>query len=354
MVGFVEPGTLLHTTRAARAAIRAARITESVLIAASTFGLILACAVVSSGMTIGAQDLIVAIVCAAFAAASWWLPNRLEEYSVAERLDNRLHFDGAYLTAWEFESGRLAASPLARLLASRVSARTGTAHAVRAVLPHSAPWIAAPFLAGALLALALDDVRTTRSGSSAVTTTQSLAGSLFDLRSQATRDGSLESEELEKLAALASEALELASQASAQSGLEDAELARRAADLAQELERLAADSPASSVLRRQLEDSQVLADQARMAVAGDASSATIEQNPASVAGSEVASGGEPGTMSGSPTGDVTADTSSRDRTTRRDSEDAPNSAGVFARGRWWPARHDSLVASWAEAQRERH
>lgn len=342
---------LLSTTRASQFALRAARATESMLISASAFALTLACAVYSSGETVGAQELVVAVVCAGLAAATWWWPRRLGEPAVAKRLDRKLNLDGAYLTAWEVESGRLESTPLSRLLAARISARVQGSHVVRTTLPNSTPWIAAPFVAAALLALALAEVRSEHESSNATAATGAVVDVLSGLRSEAAREGNLSQEDLSELGELLQEARALAAMDSSELADSDG----RMTELEKDLERLAAESPVDSALRQGLQESQVFVDQARMTLAETPSApetGEVSPKPAASPGSEVASGAEPGTMSGSPSGEVGPTVGSSNRTTLTASEDAPNSAGVFSRGRWWPARHNELVSNWVEARRE--
>ena len=335
--------------------MRAARATESTLIAFTAFALILASAVYSSGEVASLQELALSLVCALLAALSWWWPHRLGERSVAARLDSKLKLDGAYLTAWEVEAGRVSSSPIARLLGVRLLARIRHSQAIRAALPHSAPWIAAPFVAAAVLALALGEVRSSHQNSTTAVAARSLAGALADLRSEAAREGNLTAEDLERLDQAAAEARELAVDASSIEEQDTADLERRMSELAGELSQLASDSPADSDLRQELEDSQVLADQALMTLPELDKPADLGKtsvNPEASSGTEVASGTEPGTMSDSPGGDLSPKSDSPDLTMRTDREDDPNSAGVYSRGRWWPAQDDELVSSWVEASRD--
>ena len=321
------------------------------MIGVTCFTLILACAVYSSGEGVDRQDLIVAVVSAGLAAATWWLPHRAGERAVAQRLDRKLGLGGAYFTAWEVESGALKSTPLARLLTRRIEARVKSAHAVRTTLPHSAPWIAAPFIGAAVLALTLAEVRTSAERMSAAAATTSLANALADLRSETSRSGDLPSEDFAGLGELLEEARELA----ADDGLDPAEAKRRMEGLVQELGRLAANSPPHSDLRRELEESQVLADQALMTLPDSVNppdSGKTPAKPSASRGSEVASGAEVGTMFGSPTGEASPTAGAMERTTKITGENAANSAGVFSRGRWWPARYDELVSTWVEARRD--
>ncbi len=347
--------SLVSTTHAASVALRAARATESTLIAVTAFALILASAVHSSGEVATLQELVLSLVCALLAGLSWWWPHRLGERSVAARLDSKLNLDGAYLTAWEVEAGRVNSSPIASLLGTRLLARIRNSHAIRAALPHSAPWIAAPFVAAAILALALGEVRSSHQNSTMAVAARSLAAALADLRSEAARDGKLNPDDMERLDQAAAEARDLAVDASSIEEQDTADLERRMSELASELSRLASDSPADSDLRQELEESQVLADQALMTLpelAKPSDSGKTSVNPEASSGTEVASGTDPGTMSGSPDGAVSPKSDSPDLTMRTESEDDPNSAGVYSRGRWWPAQDDELVSSWVEALRD--
>lgn len=336
---------LLAKTRLARHAIRAARLTEVVLLGVTTFTLVLAFSVLSTDAAVGLHGLIIASLCAAMASSAWWMQHRLNEAQTAARLEAQLAMEGAFQTAWEVEAGMVPDSAIARLLASRVSSRVPSARAVRAGLPKTAPWIAGPFLGAALLAFTLDRVREARDTSSTVVSARALANGISELRNSSPAE--IPTAELEALRVDARELADLALDVDAEAV---PQLVARVAEIEERLRELSTRANLDSESREALARARVLAGQTEMALEDLSESGEIAKNPAGEQGSDVRSGGAPGTMSGSLAGPESNETAPQ--VPGLAPGPAPDSSGAFSRGRWWPVRHETLVARWIEATRE--
>ena len=330
-----------------------------VLIAMSTFSFVLACSVLSAGRTIESQDLILALLCAGLTSGAWGWTHRVSERVMAARVDERLEFGGAYLTAWEVANGELPRTPVAELLEARIAERSPRTRVLRAALPATMYWIAGPFLGGALLALALQEVRELRDNADPFVAARALAFGLTRAQSASGPTSGLEAQAVEQLEALQLEAEALA-EAVRSSDTETRASAREKVELmTRRLAELASNAPSDSELRRQLEEAQVLADQAQMALEqealgdvtrGDGESSEVNSSRGS--GSRVSSGESVGTMS-SPQDDRLAARSNSElgQQPPRPENGTLSAPGTFSRGRWWSARHDELVANWIEFQR---
>ncbi|MCB9904680.1 MAG: hypothetical protein H6831_09765 [Planctomycetes bacterium] len=128
-----------------------ARVGESVHVggAAALFALVLV--LIEGGRTDRLGSALVALLCGGLVAATWAYAHRRTAVEVANRLDRRLGFDGAFATAWE-QDGEQRGGALSELLVLRVAREVPGRAAARAVLPQSWPLLAAPFVVGAILA----------------------------------------------------------------------------------------------------------------------------------------------------------------------------------------------------------
>lgn len=347
---------MARPVRAAWHALRAARLTEALMIFGFTFPAVLACATLSAERKPDSADLLIAALTGLLAASSWWIPNRLAAHGVAARVDRKLSLGGELLTAWELEEGRLAPSTLGDLLIQRISERLPSRKAARAVLPRSAPWIVMPFVGAGLLAIALELVSQTSARTGLLHSTRELAETLAGLSTRTLRqpgEDGLRPEQRAELGELSERARELSSDLERQRTSEE-EASERLAELTESLREFAEAVGDEPELQRPLEASRSLAEAARMALEaedGDASGAR-EEAPGRSPGSEVASGGADGTMSDrSPAVESTGQGPAS-----RAPEDAagvrPDVEMGLTRGRFWPARHDEIVASWVELRRQ--
>jgi len=329
----------------------AARAAEGALLGAGALFASQAALVASGGAPASVPAWTVAVLCALLAAASWWREHRLAPLDVARRVDRRRELAGALVTAYEVEQ-RGEISAVARALAAKVAARLSAREALRAVLPASAPLAAVPFLAGALLALALqarDDPRAASLEALAGRLNAQLAGA--GAPAGAAKAAGLTAEEQRALIDLAhgAAALERAARSDElAAGEKEEDLAGRLRRLEADLEHLERRLPAGSELRRELERAAGTLDAALLALgeprpAGPAADAGAAASGAGVdtgSGAELARAGSQGRMSGRakpPEGDATQ---------AADGEPHPET-GV-AGARWWPAEDEAIVARWVE------
>lgn len=144
-------GAVRARARAARRALFLARLGEAVHVGGAAALLALALVLLEGGRTDRFGSALVAVLCGLLAATTWALAHRRTTFEVAERLDRRMGFDGAFATAFEHD-GDQRGGTLAELLVVRVAREVSGRAAERAVLPQSWPILAAPFVVGALLA----------------------------------------------------------------------------------------------------------------------------------------------------------------------------------------------------------
>jgi len=237
-------GAVRARARVARRALFLARLGESVHIggAAALFALVLI--VLEGGRTDRLASALVAVLCGLLTAATWALSHRRTALEVAQRLDRRMEFDGAFLTAWEHDGDRRGGT-LAELLVVRAARDVPGRVAARAVLPQSWPILASPFVVGALLAAlsgGLDEGDLQQRAQH-----RRLAAELGELAG-AQSEGDLSFEEERLLRSLARSAESLAE---SQNGAADAE---QPAALAADLRALGVDLPAGSEVGRKLDE----------------------------------------------------------------------------------------------------
>lgn len=359
---------LLARVRAARRALLAARAGEGALLAACALGLSLSAAVVSGAGLESAAAWIAAALCAALAAATWWLEMSLSAPAVARRIDRRLAAGGELSTAYECAlRGML--TPVARSLVAR-AASASRRRMIEAVLPRSLPFVALPFLGAAALALALDVGRVDLDRSALPSLTTQLSAELAGLAEAASSHGpgggpSPDLERERSLRELSSRAKSLARRAR-EGGLGAAPAERELAEIGAVLGKLARRADLQRDLAQGLARARTLADSARRASAAarDRSPRTgvpgsPPEAPLAAPGErDVTGAGAEGTMSRrgasstlDPTGDAAV--SGPPPAEERGAFESPGflagESGVIA-GRWWDPRYDRLIDAWSKAR----
>lgn len=144
-------GAVRARARVARRSLLLARLAESLHIGGAAALLALVLVVICGGRTDRLSSAGVALLCGTLVAVTWAVEHRRAPRAVAQLLDRRLELRGEFLTAWEHDGTRRG-GPVAELLVERAARQVPGRTAARAVLPHSWPALAAPFLVGALLA----------------------------------------------------------------------------------------------------------------------------------------------------------------------------------------------------------
>jgi len=357
-------------------------------------------AAVLQGRSLG-DPLAVGAAAAAGAAmgAAWFLDLRPRVERLAREVDRALRLDGALVTAWEAElrAARAAGHPAGRpvspavqapppalveLLARGVCERVRRADAVRAALPRSAPILAVPFLAAALLAWAVDRHAASLPGPH-LDPVLGRAVEELDAAERAAQaelaQGRMRAEDLRELAALrrAARELQVAGAAGAQPGEErPGELDQRLAELGRRLDDLLRERVRDPLVARALERVATCVDAARAGLEHEGMRRSGEPGPpAASAGtrpepgagrdahpgpgppgaSPLANGAGDGTMSAPAGGATRANEPERaDPAAAPGAGEAPRTgerAGGVAFDLRWPERHAGLVARWVEARR---
>lgn len=346
-----EPTTpVAARVRFAGRGLAVARTGECILLGATALCLTLAAAA-ASGATWGAADAwAVAVACGVLASRTWWLEHRRSPRQVARAIDRVRGLDGALVTAWEVES-RGDAVGLA--LALRVTRRIGAREALSAVLPFTAPLLALPFAAAALLALALDEGRGGTSEARLAPITgrleSQLAGAGAGEAGEAAGISLAERHELADLARRA-QALERARE---NGDWGERETLEELSSLSAAVERVRRELPARSSLRSKLEAARGTLDTALAALreGGDASAGVLDGG----AGGGGTGSPAAGTMSVEDSVTVPATMEDPGRANERAvsaSAAGGGGAGVIG-GRWWPWEHDAIVERWVESRRRR-
>lgn len=312
-----------------------------------------------------------AVLVGALAGTSWISAVRVEEASIALRLDRGLELDGALLAAYENAVGP--ERPMAELGAERIVDRECWSLAKQVVVPHYAGFLAVPLIAavGLLQTVAAADARGVRADLE-LRQVRGVASGVE--RALSAHAGALGDEELAALGA----ALAAARDATADG---DGDGAGEAMDAVSEtLEDLAAELPAGSDAARELRELALRAEVLGVGSAADAASGgppspdaagageTGSAGPATEEGAGGSSGPQPtdadpdrGTGDGSGTGGETrqnakASAGAAASPGGRGAVGEP-AAGVIppaaappprsaASARWWPDRDDGLVRRW--------
>lgn len=300
------------------------------------------------------------------AGAAWIAAVRVEEASIARRLDRGLDLEGALLAA--YENAAKPERPMAELGAERIVDRECWSLAKQVVVPHYAGFLAVPLIAAVALlqTVAAADARGVRADLE-LRRVRGVASGVE--RALSAHAGALGEEELAALGA----ALAAARDASSDGGG-----AGDAMDVVSEtLEDLAAELPAGSDAARELRELALRAEVLGVGSAADSASdgrspsdpeAAVERGSAGPAPEEGAGG--PGGAQSSPDRG-TGDGSGASGETRQGSEAiagvdaAPGSPGAAmepvageippvapppprsaASARWWTDRDDGLVRRW--------
>lgn len=310
-----------------------------------------------------------AVLVGALAGASWISAVRVEEASIALRLDRGLELDGALLAAYENAVGP--ERPMAELGAERIVDRECWSLAKQVVVPHYAGFLAVPLIAavGLLQTVAAADARGVRADLE-LRQVRGVASGVE--RALSAHAGALGEEELAALGA----ALAAARDATA-----DGDSAGEAMDAVSEtLEDLAAELPAGSDAARELRELALRAEVLGVGSAADAASGGPSSSDAEGAGetgsagpaTEEGAGGSSGPQPADADPDRgTGDGSRTGEETRQDAK-APAGAAVSPGGRgavgepaagaippaaappprsaasarWWTDRDDGLVRRW--------
>jgi len=331
-----------------RLGLRLARAAESLLVGTAA-ALVLCAAAAASGQALGAVSGL-ALLCAACAAASWWLEHHVAAERTARELDQRLRHHGALATAFELEGRARELAPLERVVQARVLARLRLDEAVRALFPPLFVPVAAP-AAAALLLLFVREARPVQEAPAidygALVSGLERALSMPALREDAT------GQEGEDEGLSGAQGREVLAALSARSTLpfQEEEWRREPAALAAKVEALEAELGAllarverGSELAQHLEAARPWLDALRAGLAAEAGP-SAGQGTAGQAGSN---GSAQGTIGGSsPAG--ASSTPASNPSIASEAGQAP-ALGTQA-GTWWPPEYDGLVARWVELSR---
>ena len=124
--------------------------TAEALLLGSGLSLLTLAAAWHSGAGSGWTALGLALFAGVVFGISWRIEQRPQLHRVARGVDEGLRLGGALVTAFESEQTG-ADGPLVRLLSLRVRSRVRVVQALRAALPNSLPYLAAPLLATVVL-----------------------------------------------------------------------------------------------------------------------------------------------------------------------------------------------------------
>lgn len=379
-------GVLVHK---ARRAVGLARTAEAILLGVGVGLITWAAAVSSGGAPVDPACWGTALAAAVLLSASWKIDLRPQPARLARGIDRQLRLDGGFLTAWESErSGP--GSDLARLLSADLRGRLRSAQVVRAALPSSMPFLAAPLLGAALLAAVLDGRE--RPGDPLQHIAPVVAGIAAELSAahdqglRELREGTFGSAPLTALLAAERSARELATESAEreQDTAQRQALAAGLDELAETLEQLVRERAGSPDLRQRLTRAATLADSARLELAEARAAARPGVGPGSpeAAATGRSPGRSPGRQAGPRVGPqvgprgIPHDISALDlaHAAGDGTISAPDAgggvpgtpasrapgtepgevrAGGVAVGRWWPSRHADLVGRWVEDRRSR-
>ncbi|MEE2941181.1 MAG: hypothetical protein VX460_12395, partial [Planctomycetota bacterium] len=264
--------------RAARQAVQARAVCCGLGASLLTLAL-----VIGAGHGLGdLEGVALAALVGALAGASWVAAVRVEEGSIARRLDRGLELDGALLAAYENAVGP--ARPLAELGAERIVDRECWSLARQQVVPHYAGFLAVPLTAAVVLlqTVAAADARGVR----ADLELRQMRGVASGVeRALSAHAGALDEDELAALGAAL---------AAARDASKDGDGAGDAMDAVSEtLEDLAAELPAGSDAARELRELALRAEV--LGVGSDA-----DPGPGSPSPSDAGAAGEAGSARSAP------------------------------------------------------
>lgn len=323
------------------------RALEAALLGLAALCVALAAVAWSNAPAFSSQAVAAALIPAGFCAATWLFEHRRTLDEFARRMDRRLAQEGALLTAFELER-RGARDAFGALLAQRVL-RDLPARALRiASAPPSLAFLAAPLIAGAVLAAAMERAPARGPGGDLDALLQAL------VTAQSASIGAPSSESQDPAAA-ATFARAVARVEALGQAPDPAQRERALTEVEAELAKLIERAPGSELAQR-AEIARSLAEEARGKSQGAAegrrpfSDRERLQNGATdrtMSGSTSAAGAS-GQAAGTPaTAPATLTPGLRPASAPPVAE-----AGTLA-GRFWPARYDAVVAAWIEAQRAR-
>lgn len=360
------PPTVAGVIERTRFAIAATRWAESVLIGIGAGCVLLATISVGGDPLADLDCWGVALLGALVAALSWRIGHGLDGAEVARRLDERMRYRGALVTAFEVES-RDPDNPIGRVLRRRVLGRLRQGEAVGALMPPIALPLIAPLAGAGLLAFVLE-----RAATEDVVGTVDLAplvGELEGLTADtqaAWEEGVLDAETARELLALRRRLRTLASELT-RSSADPAATREALEELDRDLVALAPRVQTERELAEALEKMRPWLDAARMSFP---ETPTDERPKRSAAGGRGGSGTEgngegsaapaPGAEGESPVAAAAgggSDPAGSGTTGPLDggaeplpgAEPEPGSTA----GRWWGEEFDEIVASWIEQRRTR-
>jgi hypothetical protein len=339
----------------------AARVLETLAVAALTAGCVLAAAELAARASASRELLVLALVCAALCAACAWRSWMGPREDFVREADRRAGRDGEWVTAFEL-SRRAPRGALDELCLERALVGAGVRAWVRSVRPLSWIALAAPLLGLSALAAAREWSVRTASSSMALANLQ-LAESAAALR----ETSGIPAPEAETLARLA-DGLARVTESPASTADRTTRLEPEIQAALEQLSALEDNPRVSSALAGELRAARAaLADWNRAAarLADDARGMDVPASAdrtAAAFGSDagasgmastrsesvLASGASRGTIEGSP------DSVGAPLDPAHVLEPAPTHPRTDAHGlvgtRWWPARFDGVVERWLQAR----
>jgi len=332
----------------ARRGLVSVRSLESLFVALALGATTLAAAVESGGALSSRGVWYVAAVNAALGGILWGREHWRSTREVARAIDGNLELHGELFTAWEVE-GRERPTDIDRMLGRRVAGRLDARKMLRAALPSSAPLLALPFAAAALLFWSLESAREDRRAPDLESLVDSVerdlealasAGFSTESGSEAPEGSQLTHEERRRLADLARAAGALGKRA-ADGEVTPAEVDQLRKDLADFGSKL----PVGSASRRDFERAQETLESAALAH-GDDGPGAAPGNSADAAGATGSAGTPgrglaPGNEDGRMVGLESPPTQS----------EGPSELGVLG-AQTWPEGYEGIVRSWVEATSE--
>ena len=269
--------------------------------ALGAFTLTIACALERGSRLGDAEVLILAALLSLAAFASWVRSERIEARTVLERIDERLHLSGAFLSAHE-SCEKTPDAPLTQLGAAKLLQRVRSSQALEAAVPHTLGFVALPLL-GLLVLVQTVQVRDARQSEASLVTVEvgTVADHLEDIermnRASLTEMQRRELAEIQRAAEVAAEDAAQqfldqtpADQSQKVGGQDDwREQLRSVAD---DLDQLASEARPGSEFAEQLADAAAQAEALAMdSEPQEASPAEAEAGSGRFAGSEEGTGG---------------------------------------------------------------
>jgi len=310
-----------HRVRAVFRAHAGLVAAESLVVAASAGAATMASALASvpRASSDDRQRLAISVLAAILAGIAWALERLGDPESVARAIDRQRGLRGAVLTAFQSEKASGPISPVAELLASRISREVSPLSFLRASWRASAPLLALPWFAIALWSLTVERAATPSARNPAASPAAALGAGIRE-RVAALQDAA------DRIARAPGLAPDLAA------------VTRRISDEARRIARTAEGS-SSAPAARELEDLERRLDLVRDAIP-----------------LEAVTGGDPrGRMSGPERGTEPAPEAPmpepQSPAPATPPATDPAEHGVLA-SRWWATRYDRIVDRWLEKRRQ--